>query len=382
MRTIDFITKEMGRRKWKAVAGISCILLGISIFVAAQTTNEALYEWAKVELLRFGANIIVQPKDEPFDVYSTSPGGSATLPEIYVDRIRNIEHSGMLVAVSPKLYERFEVGDVNLLVAGITDDERKAKPWWMINKMVVTDEFPRGNQVLLGHYAGAHLEAVSEMKFNGETFTVSGVLDETGSSDDFAAFVPLAVLQDLTGKRRIVNVIEVSTSCIACPEMNLYDFVDEIDAALPDDAKVIPVKQIAEAQMGTLTKIGDFTQIISIVVLCLGAFLMMNYMSSSVSERRREIGMLLAIGMDASKIYKVFISKALILGVVGGLVGYAVGTLISMVAGPQIADTPVSPILQLLPYSILISTVICIISSILPARRAAQLDPVEALREV
>ena len=382
MRTIDFVAKEMGRRKWKAAAGISCILLGISIFVAAQTTNEALYEKAKEQLLRFGANIIVQPKDEPFDAYSVSPGGSATLPEIYVDKIRNIEHSGMLVAVSPKLYERFEVGDVNLLVVGVTDDERKAKPWWMINKMVVTDEFPQGSQVLLGHYAGAHLGAASRIKLKGETFAVTGVLDETGSADDFMAFVPLHTLQDLTGKKRMVNLIEVSTSCIACPEMNLYDFVNEIDAALPDDAKVIPVKQIAEAQMGTLTKIGDFTRIISIVVLCLGAFLMMNYMASSVSERRREIGILLAIGMDASKIYKVFVLKALILGVGGGLAGYAVGTLISMVAGPQIADTAVSPIFQLLPYSIVISTVICIISSILPARRAARLDPVEALREV
>jgi putative ABC transport system permease protein len=109
---------------------------------------------------------------------------------------------------------------------------------------------------------------------------------------------------------------------------------------------------------------------------------MMNYMSSSVSERRREIGILVAIGMDVSQLYKLFISKALILGVVGGLVGFAVGTLISMVAGPQIADTAVSPIFQLLPYSILISTVICIVSSLLPARRAARLDPVEALREV
>jgi len=382
MRTIDFVAREMGRRKWKAAAGVSCILLGISIFVAAQTTNEALYERAKVELLRFGANIIVQPKDEPFDAYSASPGGSATLPEIYVDRIRNIEHNGMLVAVSPKLYERFEVGDVNLLVVGVTDDERKAKPWWMINKMVVTDEFPRGNEVLLGHYAGAHLGTVSHIKLNGEVFTVTGVLDETGSDDDFAAFVPLDALQNLTGKRRMVNMIEVSTSCIACPEMNLYDFVDEIDTALPDDAKVIPVKQIAEAQMGTLTKIGDFNRIIYIVVLGLGSFLMMNYMSSSVSERRREIGILLAIGMNASNIYKLFISKALILGVVGGLGGYAVGTLISIMAGPQIADTAVTPVFQLLPYSIVISTVICIISSILPARMAARLDPVEALQEI
>ncbi|UCD71219.1 MAG: ABC transporter permease [Syntrophobacterales bacterium] len=382
MRTIDFVAKELGRRRAKSIAGVLCILLGISIFVAAHTINKTLYDKAKEQLLRFGANIIIQPKDEPFDVYSASPVRSVLLPEVYAKKLQDIEHSGMLVAVSPKLYERYEVENVNLLVAGVTEAERKAKPWWMINRKLVTGEFPEGNQVLLGHYAAAHLGSNGKIKLGGETFTVSGILDETGSTDDLMAFVPLHVLQNLTGKRRLVNIIEVSTSCIACSEMNIYDIADEIDKALPDDARVIPVKQIAEAQIGTLTKIEDFIRIVYIVVLCLGGLLMMNYMSSSVSERRHEIGILLAIGMDANKIYTFFVIKALILGLIGGLAGYALGTFISVVAGPQIADTPVSPILQLLPYSIVISTVLCIIATIFPARRAAQLDPVEALREV
>lgn len=382
MRTIDFVTKEMGRRKRRTTAGILCILLGISIFVAAQTINKALYDNAKEQLLRFGANIIIQPGGGPFDTHAASIQSTALLPEVYAKRIQDIEHSGMLVAVSPKLYERFEVNDVSLLVTGVTDDERKAKPWWMINRKVVTNQFPRGKEVLLGNYAAAHLGPVSHLRLRNDLFKVSGVLDETGSADDLMAFVPLNVLQGITGKKRLVNVIEVSTSCIACEKMNIYDIADEIDKALPDDAKVIPVKQIAEAQIGTLTKIEDFIRIVYIVVLCLGGFLMMNYMSSTVSDRRHEIGILLAIGVDSNRLYKFFILKALFLGVIGGLAGYTLGTIISMIAGPQIADTTVSPILQLLPYSVAISTVVCIIASILPARRAAQLDPVEALQEV
>ena len=382
MRTIDFVSKELGRRKAKSIAGVLCILLGISIFVAAQTTNRALYDKAREQLLRFGANIIIQPKNEPFDPYSALPGDGVLLPEVYVEKLKKIEHSGMLVAVSPKLYERFEVEKVNLLVSGVTDAERTAKPWWMINRRLVTGEFPEGNQILLGHYAAGHLGPARQITLKGETFIVSGVLDETGSADDLMAFVPLHVLQNLTGKKRLVNIIEVSTSCIACSEMNIYDIAHEIDKVLPDDAKVMPVKRIAEAQIGTLTKIEDFIRIVYVVVLCLGGFLMMNYMSASVSERRHEIGILLAIGMDANKMYGFFVFKALIFGVVGGLGGYALGTLIAVIAGPQLADTPVPPILGLLPYSVAISTVLCIIATIFPARRATQLDPVEALREV
>ncbi|HUT69535.1 MAG TPA: FtsX-like permease family protein [Desulfatiglandales bacterium] len=381
MRTVEFVTKEMGRRKRKTTAGILCILLGISIFVAAQTINSALYDKAKEQLLRFGANIIIQPGGELFDTNALTQG-TALLPEVYGKRIQTIEHGGMIVAVSPKLHERFVVGDVSLSVAGITEDEIKAKPWWMIDRKIVTDQFPQGNEILLGHYTAAHVGPVSQVKLGDEVFRVSGILDETGSADDLMAFVPLHILQGLTGRERLVNVIEVSTSCISCSTMNLYDIADEIDKALPDDARVIPVKQIAEAQIGTLTKIEDFIRIVYIVVLCLGGFLVMNYMSSTVSDRRHEIGILLAIGADARKLYTFFILKALFLGVIGGLAGYALGTIISMAAGPQLAGTPVPPILHLLPYSVAISTAICITASILPAKRAAQLDPVEALQEV
>ena len=189
MRTIDFVTKESLRRLRKSIAGLLFILLGIGIFVACQTINKALHDRTKEQLLRFGANIIIQPKGEPFDLYSGTVKGGILIPEYYADKARTIEHSGMLVAVSPKLYERFEFSGRSLLVVGITPDEKKAKPWWLIGNSVLTDEFPMGKEILLGHYAAAHLgEDASQVKLGDETFRVSGVLDETGSPDDFMAY--------------------------------------------------------------------------------------------------------------------------------------------------------------------------------------------------
>jgi putative ABC transport system permease protein len=389
VRTIDFVTKEILRRARKSVAGVLFILLGISIFVACQTINKALHDRVKEQLLRFGANIIVQPKGQPFDLYSGTTKGGILLSEDYVDKIESIEHKKMLIAVSPKLYERFEVKGKSLLVVGIKPDERKAKPWWMIGNSVVTDEFPAtdefplDNQILLGHYAAASLgQEISEIKLDDKVFKVSGVLDETGSPDDFMAFVPLATLQKLVNKVGMVNLVEVSTSCIACKAMNIYTVTEEIDKALPPDAKVMAVKQIAEAQMGTLKKIMGFTMIIYLVVLVLCAFLLVNYMSSAVDERRREIGMLLAMGMDPRKIQVVFVSKVLIFAAIGGLLGYILGSGISIFLGPLIAETKVLPIPNLLPISFAIAFALGVISSIVPTMRISRLDPVEALREV
>lgn len=382
MRLMDFIIKEMTRRKSGAVAGVLCVLLGISIFVAAQTTNKALYDKTKEQLLRFGANIIVQPKGEPFDIYSGRVGSAALLPEIYHQQIQDIEHSKMLIAISPKLYERFKVGNQSLLVVGITPDERKAKPWWLIDNEPIEYQFPVNNEVLLGQYIARRIGSPSYIELNGKNFRVTGILDETGSPDDFMAFVPLNNLQTLINKQGMVNLFEVSTSCIACKEMNVNAIAKEIDKMLPDDAQALPVKQIAEAQMATLTKVEQFTRIIYIIVLSLGGFLLANHMSSSVINQKRDIGMLLAMGMEASKIHRIFVIKGVILGLVGGLAGYFVGTGISMVLGPQIAETGVTPIVYLFPYAVGIALVVGALSSILPARRAAKLDPVEALREV
>ncbi len=383
MRTIDFVTKESRRRARRSIAGILFILLGIGIFVAAQTINKALQDKTKEQLIRFGANIMVQPKGEPFDQYSGTVEGEVLLPEDYVEKIQGIEHEEMLVAVSPKLFERFEVEGRSLLVVGITPDERKAKPWWMMEKDVVVDEFPRDKEILLGHHAATRLgEGISQIKLGNETFEVSGVLDETGSSDDFNAFVPLATLQGLVQKTGMVNLIEVSTSCIACEEMDVNGVTEEINEALPPDTEATAVKQIAEAQMGTLNKIMKFTMIIYIVVLGFCAILLMNYMSGAIRERQREIGMLLAMGMDPRKIQVIFISKILILAGIGGLLGYAVGTGISVLLGPLIADTSVTPIYYLLPISFAIALGLGIVSSIIPVKRISKLDPVEALREL
>jgi putative ABC transport system permease protein len=383
MKTIDFVIKDITVRYKKSLSGVLFIILGISVFTASQTINKALFDRAKEQLIRFGANIIVQPKGAPYDISSGTVKGGILIPESYVGKIRSIKHGKMLVAISPKLFERFDLGGRSVLFAGITREEEKAKPWWMVQGKLLGDNFPGENEILLGYYSASYLEKdIKTVKLNNETFRVKGILDETGSPDDFMVFIRLDALQKLSKEEGMVNLIEVSTSCIACKSMNINDIAGDIGKILPPGAEVKLIKQIAGAQMGTLNKIDRFTTVISISVLLLCVILLINYTTSSIEENRREIGILLAMGMDPLKIQAIFVIKIIVLALSGGIAGFVIGSGISVFLGPLIADAKITVLFYLLPVSIIIALVIAVISIIIPAKKISNLDPIEALREV
>jgi putative ABC transport system permease protein len=105
-------------------------------------------------------------------------------------------------------------------------------------------------------------------------------------------------------------------------------------------------------------------------------------MYANVFERRREIGTLMALGAGSGVVLRLFLLKALVLGLAGGLAGYVIGTIIAVILGPRIAGVPVVPMPMLLLWACGIGIVILLAASYFPARRAARLDPVSALQEV
>jgi putative ABC transport system permease protein len=105
-------------------------------------------------------------------------------------------------------------------------------------------------------------------------------------------------------------------------------------------------------------------------------------MYANVYERRREIGTLMALGAKASLISKLFLFKALVIGLGGGILGSVLGTAMAVVLGPKIAHIPVMPIPKLMALGLLLSLLISLIASFLPARRASKTDPCVAIQEI
>lgn len=382
MRTAELIAKDIVRRPARSLSIVATVGLAVAVVASIQTLNSALRDRAKEQLLRFGANIMVHPTGMPVDVSSPGPGGQVTLPEVYRQAIESIPHHNMLVAVSPKLYERVPVGSRDMLVVGITDHELKAKPWWMANKQALTTGFPQGREALLGHHAASQLGGeIGHIELLGETLRVSAVLDETGAADDFAIFVPLELLQRLAKKRGMVHVIEVTTSCIACKAMNIYDMAQEIREALPGDAQSKILRQVAETQMGTLRRITQYALVGSVAMLAFCVFLLVNLTLGSIRDCKRELGMLLAMGMGERRMALVYGGKSLALSAVGGLVGCIMTVALCSLAGSIVLGADVTAAPALLAACFGLALGLGAVCSLVAVERIAGLDPVLVFRE-
>ena len=248
------------------------------------------------------------------------------------------------------------------------------------------------------------LEAVgSEVRINGMRFTVIGVLKKKvqisnyGPPDDVRAFVPLTALSDLVDTRYLSNIVVLPAS-----SKFRENIISEIRAAMarvhnfnPSDERAVlifdwnTIKAILDnLSLGLeilLTLIGTLT-------LGIGAVGVMNIMLVSVTERTREIGMLKSIGARRRDILVQFMLEGLTITLLGGIIGYLVVTVMTGLIGvlPLLGplykdntgsgDISLSISLSSLVVSSIILILVGLVAAFFPARRAAGLSPMEALR--
>jgi putative ABC transport system permease protein len=148
------------------------------------------------------------------------------------------------------------------------------------------------------------------------------------------------------------------------------------------DTRITTIGQIVSTQIETNRLMNKVSLIFLIIILFVGGISIGNFMWANVNERRKEIGILLMIGAPKSSVYTMFLFKATILGLVGGVLGYAIGTIAGVMLGPQLAGIIVRPVPVLLVWSILLSMVIAILGSLLPAYLAAKIEPFTIMQEV
>jgi putative ABC transport system permease protein len=206
-----------------------------------------------------------------------------------------------------------------------------------------------------------------------------------GSDQDDIVIMPLRTVQRRILGNQNVTAILVSVADGASTEKAQRDVElllrerRHIAAGEDDDFTVLDMKEITAALTGTTQVMTMLLGAVAGVSLLVGGIGIMNIMLVSVTERTREIGTRLAVGALESEVLTQFLVEAIVLSLIGGLIGVVLA-LIAAVAITQVMDLPFIFDAGITTLAFLVSGAIGVVFGYFPARRAARLDPIEALR--
>jgi putative ABC transport system permease protein len=206
-----------------------------------------------------------------------------------------------------------------------------------------------------------------------------------GTDQDDLVLIPLKTFQRrIAGNQNIATIFisvrdGASTDTAKADIERLMRERRHIGPGEDDDFSVFDLKQIASMLTGISTVLTGLLSAVAAVSLLVGGIGIMNIMLVSVTERTREIGIRLAIGATERQVLVQFLVEAVVLSLAGGLIGIVIGLVLGL-TGARLLHVPFSPDPWVVLMAFGFSAAVGVVFGYFPARRAARLDPIEALR--
>ncbi len=379
-------------RSWLTILGI---VIGIALISSIVSLGKGLEQTVMQQLRMFGGDLItVFPGDESNPLLGILGGGS--IKEKEVEALEDLPGAKMVIPF-----------DVEFVTAEFRGEEKStlihASPIEQ-SKILYTESRGLGmdkgawpdkeesSEIVLGYKIATTLfkEVIhvgDEVRIKGKEFRVSGILTEMGSSeDDNAIYMSLANIEKITGSKSsymmVLVMVESTEDIEKIAEEIKYRMrqirgSSDITVLTPDKTEKLVGDVIGMIQMGIL-----FLGLFSIII---GGIGVMNTMYTSVLERRREIGIMKAIGATNSDVLNIFVIESGMIGVIGGIVGLMIGIglaklveILAIQSGFKMLKIYVS--LEFVGAALLFAFLLGVIAGVLPARQASKLNPAEALR--
>lgn len=392
MKLYNISLKSIRRRKSRTVFLIIGLLLAVASFVTLYIVSDNVNKNIAANLDEFGANMLVIPNSNALNLnyggisFNGLTFQNNSLDEQDIDKIKTIKNKENLSIIAPKLFNSVHVttdngkDEIEVIAAGINfKDEIRLKKWWKVK-----GKFPENsNEVLIGSDISKQLQSKLNRKIilNGKEFFITGILDETGSQDDGIIFLDLKTAQVLFDKPGELSLIEIAARCYDCP---IEEIVRQTSAKIPG-AKVTAIKQSIESKMTAVHSFENFSYGISTVILIISLLIVFTNINASVNERTKEIGIFMAVGFRKWHIIKIILLEVLIASIAAGLLGFFFGVLAAKIITPILImdnSAKINYSYTLLLLSLLIGVIAGLLASVLPALKAARLDPAAAFRSL
>jgi putative ABC transport system permease protein len=275
---------------------------------------------------------------------------------------------------------------------------RATDPWWKVDGAWPSDN---SGDVLLGERLATKLgrKAGDQIEIGGAEHRISGVLS-TGSTEDDQIVAPLPLAQQILGRPNVVRRVYVSAVtkpedafARSDPKTLSPDFYDrwycspypqsiayQLQQAIPN-SHAEQIRQISQTEGTILSRIEGLMLLVTLAALLASALAVSAAMATAIFERRREIGLMKALGAGKTSVAAIFFVEAALLAILGGTAGFAGGALLAGHIGKWVFNSQIGISPVLFPIVLVIAVLVTFAGSAVAIRRAMKLDPVYALRE-
>ena len=373
--------KEIKYRLGNFTLGVLGVVTAVAIVVFFVVMTKASQNETRILTRDMGFNLRIIPDSTNMNDFWISGYSDITMPEKFVDDL--VDKKAFFYAhLTATLHKQIKWNGLDVILTGISPDELNPKGKKK-SKMIFA--IPEGKA-----YVG--YEIAQEMQINtgddidilGRKYNVERTLAETGSNDDVRIYFALSDLQKLLNKEGAISEI-MALNCMCSTEGDdpLGDLRTQLEKDLPN-TKVIMNRTIAVARERQRKMMDNYFAVILPVLLILSAIWIGTTSMINVMQRKHEIGVLRALGFGTFSIARLFFARVLVMGILGALIGYAVGTYMAVDFGPgvfKVTAKSVKPIFNLLYWSVGLAPLFAILSAFIPVMFAISREPAEMLKE-
>lgn len=380
-------------------------MLGIIIGVASVITMLAIGQGSKksiqAQISEMGSNMImIQPGGDMFGGVRQSAEDMETLKLADYESIVN--DTRYVAAVSPSVNSSGQVvngaNNAPTTIYGISPDYMEIRRYEMEDGEMFTDQDIQtaakvcvvGKTVVDNLFPGGENPVGKVIRFQKLPFRIVGVLkskgyNSMGMDQDDLILAPYTTIQ-----KKVLAITHLQgINCSALKEEYTDQAIEEITGILrqnhrlkatdEDDFTIRSQQELSEMLTTTTDMMTMLLAAVAGISLLVGGIGIMNIMYVSVTERTREIGLRMSIGAKGIDILAQFLIESILISVTGGLIGVLLGVGAALLVN-IVANFPI----YIQPWSVILSFAVCTVTGVFfgwyPAKKAAQLDPIEAIR--
>jgi putative ABC transport system permease protein len=376
----NMLLKALAHRTGRTLLLLAVLAMASSLATALGIVSVSMEKRVAEEVRKYGANMIVTPEAARLDVGSGGLNFGTIAEPAYLkqgDVDAALARSGLKAERSYHLRGALHLNNSDLMAEGVNFvDIRRLFPWWQLK-----GGWPVAGEAVLG------LDLATRLKLKpGDTLQLGGKVQDvhlrvsgivsTGGEEDGMLFMALPELQQALGLTGEISLVRLM---VTAGGNSLQKSAAALQRQLPG-AKVNEVRQTARTSEGLLAKVKLLMILVTAVVLVSAGSSVTGTMSTTVLERSKEIGLMKAMGATRWEVLLIFCGEAALLGVIGGLAGYLLGSGIAQFITQTVFSASAAFIPWIGGISLAVSLFLALLGSIGPMVSVFKLDPVRSLR--